>query len=289
MTDIRTHITTPVGRLVEGSLYKGNTQDAEGKELFFKKGKNAGQPRTVFYIGVAFPKGNETHWNQTEWGQKIEEVAKACFPGGQWRRPDFAWKITDGDSTILNKANRRPCDKEGFAGHWVLKFSGSFAPKVYDRTGVREIIEENFVNLGDYVQVLAEVAGNNSDQQPGVYLNQVYVSFSGYGTRIVLGPDPRAAGFGQAPLPPGASSTPLASATLPPAGILGGTDGQVIATLAPSVTEVPAPYPQILNAPPAPPASGHIMLPAAGGRAYSEFIAAGWTHEQMVQNGIVSA
>jgi hypothetical protein len=276
-----------VGRLVEGSLYKGNSQDAEGKELIFKKGKNAGQPRTVFYIGVAFPKGNETHWNQTEWGQKIEEVAKASFPGGQWRRPDFAWKITDGDSTILNKANRRPCDKEGFAGNWILKFSGSFAPKVYDRTGTREIVEENFVNLGDYVQVLAEVAGNNSDQQPGVYLNQVYVSFSGYGERIVLGPDPRAAGFGQAPLPPGASATPR-EGTLPPI---------VDATVTPHSMHVtpaaaPAPYPQILNAPPAPPAPPaaplvYTMLPAAGGRSYQEFIAAGWTREQMIENGII--
>ena len=99
MTDV---ITTPVGRLVEGSLYKGNDRDADGNPLIYKSGKNAGQSRVDFYFAVAIPKGSETHWNQTEWGQVVENVAKAAFPK-TYQRHDFSWKITDGDSTVVNR------------------------------------------------------------------------------------------------------------------------------------------------------------------------------------------
>ena len=36
------NFTTPVGRLVQGSLYKGNDTDAEGRPLVVKTGANAG-------------------------------------------------------------------------------------------------------------------------------------------------------------------------------------------------------------------------------------------------------
>ena len=38
----RTNFTTPVGRLVMGSLYKPQTTDADGKPLVVKSGPNAG-------------------------------------------------------------------------------------------------------------------------------------------------------------------------------------------------------------------------------------------------------
>jgi len=273
-------IRTPVGRLVEGSLYKGNTVDADNQPLKFKSGKNAGQPRVDFYFAIAIKKGNETHWDQTEWGAFIENVGKVAFPKGQWQRPDFSWKITDGDSTLMNKANRRPCDKEGFAGHWVLKFSRPFSPKIYNSNGTLPLLEENHVNLGDYVQVFALVAGNNSDKQPGVYLNHLMVAFSGYGERIVLGPDPKSVGFGQDPLPIGATSIPQGNFN-PPSQVPDHDVPQGIA---------PAPYPQILTVPPAPPAAPvRVMLPAAQGLTYEQYKETGWTDEQMIQRGIMSA
>src|SRR5271168_601575 len=105
-------ITTPPGRLVQGSLYKGNTVDADNQPLKFKSGKNAGQPRTDFYFAVAIPKKGETHWNQTTWGSVIANVGKTAFPKA-YQRQDFSWKITDGDSTVVNKNDRRWCDLEG--------------------------------------------------------------------------------------------------------------------------------------------------------------------------------
>jgi len=277
MTDV---ITTPVGRLVEGSLYKGNDRDADGNPLIYKSGKNAGQSRVDFYFAVAIPKGSEAHWNQTEWGQTVENVAKAAFPK-TYQRHDFSWKITDGDSTVLNKANRRPCDKEGFPGHWIIRFSRPFSPKIWNADGTKQLMDEDVVNLGDYVQVHASVAGNSSDKTPGVYINHLLVAFSGYGERILLGPDARTVGFGQSPLPAGASTTP-------PPGLVVSHTNQV--TLPSTPVEIPPAYPQILTvATPPPPPVVRVMLPAAQGLTYEQYKASGWTDEQMITNGIMSA
>ena len=273
-------ITTPVGRLVEGSLYQGSDRDVNGQPKLFKKGKNVGQPRYDFYFALAIKKGHEIHWNQTDWGQVIDRVAKTAFPQGQWQHPDFSWKVVDGDSTILNKGKppRRPCDKEGFRGHWVLKFSRPFAPKIYNFDGSQQLLEENYVNPGDYIQVHALVDGNNSAQQPGMYLNHLMIAFAGYGERIVLAADPKSVGFGQSPLPAGASTTPLA-AFVPPVSQI-------------ATPPMPASYPQILTPPPvaaapaplAPPQ--RVMSPTAQG-TYEQYRAAGWTDEQLIQNGLM--
>ena len=69
-------ILLPVGRIVGGSLYKGQDKDAEGHPLVVKTGPNAGQARVRYYVGYAIPKGQETHWNQTPWGAQIWNVRK---------------------------------------------------------------------------------------------------------------------------------------------------------------------------------------------------------------------
>ena len=71
-------------------------------------------------FGFAIPKNGSTDWRQTWWGQQIEAIAKADFPNGEWQRPDFSWKIIDGDSTIPNKKGNKPCDMEGAPGNWVI-------------------------------------------------------------------------------------------------------------------------------------------------------------------------
>ena len=109
-----------------------------------------------------------------------------------------------------------------------------------------------------------------------------------------MGADPTSVGFGQTPLPPGASATPT-SALAPPAA---GTPIPPAAATppAPPVTAAPAapappvptvPHTAILAGPPAPPA--HVMLPAAQGASYEACIAAGWTDELLVANGMMQA
>lgn len=209
---------SPVGRLVMGSLYDAQTTDQDGKPLVVKTGANAGQPTQRYFFALAVPKQpGHSHWAYTDWGAKILAVGRAAFPQGQAERPDFAWKIVDGDSTIPNKKGNKPCDREGYPGHWVISFSSSYAPKIVNKDGSAPIIEPGAVKIGYFAQVLGTVDGNGQAMTPGVYINHSIVSMQGYGPEISMGPDPKTVGFGQQPLPPGASATPLPGMSAPPA------------------------------------------------------------------------
>lgn len=209
----KVNITSPVGRIVMGSLYDPSTTDAEGKPLVVKTGPNAGQPRVNYFFALAIPKGAEPHWAHTPWGQQIWNVGNQAFPNAA-QSPAFAWKIEDGDSMIPNKKGRKPCENEGWRGHWILKFSGGFAPKVYQQEGAGyvQVMQKDFCKPGYFVEVAFSVEGNGSTSQPGVYLNHSMVCFRAYGQEITFGPDVASAGFGAAPLPAGASMTPPAGA-----------------------------------------------------------------------------
>ena len=282
----REEILTPVGRLVQGSLYDPQTTDAENKPLLYKTGAKAGEPRTQFYFALAIAKGAEKHWAETEWGAKIWAVGHAGFPGGQAQSPTFAWKIKDGDSTVPNKVGRKPCDIEGFPGHWVLSFSGGFAPSIHNEDGTRQILEPNFVKAGDYIQVYGAVSDNSSTVQPGIYLNHQLVAFRAHGERIMVGADPKAVGFGKDPLPSGAKDVP------PPSGFNPMTPPPIAPSQPPII-----PHTQILNPPPpitstvpfahpvTPPA--RVMLPAAQGASYEQMLAAGWTDALLIQHGMM--
>ena len=285
----RTNFTTPVGRMVMGSLYKPQTTDAEGKPLTIKSGPNAGQAKVQYFFALAIPKTGEQHWSQTPWGATIWKVGHEAFPQGQADAPSFAWKIVDGDSAIPNKAGKKPCDREGYPGNWVLSFSSGFAPKIYNKDGTAAIIEPDAVKLGYFIQVNGDVDGNNSAQQPGVYLNHSMVALSAYGPEISIGPDASTAGFGTAPLPAGAMATPPASFAPP---VAPASFAPPVATPYAAMQGVPTggntppvlPNPAFLAVPPTPPAPAHVMLPPAGGATYEQMIAAGWTDALLVAN-----
>ena len=136
--------------------------------------------------------------------------------------------------------------------------------------------EPNAIQLGDYIQVYCYVEDNKSTQQPGVYLNPSMVARAGFGQRIIAGADPKAVGFGNAPLPAGASATPLAAFT-PPA----------TAAPAPVAPPVIPSYPEILTPPVPPVAVARVITDKANGATYEQLIAAGWTDELLVQNGLM--
>lgn len=285
-------ITTPVGRLVGGSLYEPRTTDFDGKPLMIKTGANAGKPRVEFSFGVAIPKTpGATHWASESWGAPIWALAHAAFPAGEAQRRDFAWKITDGDSTELNKRNKRPCDAEGYKGHWVIWFSGGTAPRVYNANGTQLILEKDAVKPGYYVQVFGNVTDNKPSQSPGLYINHSMVAFAAYGTEIQFGPDVSQAGFGQnTALPAGASLAP------PPGGGIPSTGAP---TPPPPPGAAPAPLIPSLAAPmpPAPPAPAPVapvaparqMTAAANGATYEACIAVGWTDATLIANGMMLA
>ena len=322
----KVNITSPVGRIVMGSLYDPSTTDAEGKPLVVKTGPNAGQPRVNYFFALAIPKGAEPHWAHTPWGQKIWSVGNQAFPNAA-QSPTFAWKIEDGDSQIPNKKGRKPCDNEGWPGHWVVKFSGGFAPKVYQQEGAGyvQVMQKDFCKPGYFVEVAFSVEGNGSQSQPGVYLNHSMICFRAYGQEITYGPDVASAGFGQAPLPAGASMTPpagaipmpsapgvvpgapaayapppvpgavpgvpqapgVAPAPLSHAGSVPMPSAPVPVTPNPGFVQVPPPAP--MAPPPAPAAPVRQMTAAANGVTYEAYVAAGWSDAQLVQNGLMLA
>ena len=260
----KVNITSPVGRIVMGSLYDPSTTDAEGKPLVVKTGPNAGQPRVNYFFALAIPKGAEPHWAHTPWGQQIWNVGNQAFPNAA-QSPAFAWKIEDGDSQIPNKKGRQPCENEGWRGHWILKFSGGFAPKVYQQEGAGyvQVMQKDFCKPGYFVEVAFSVDGNGSQSQPGVYINHSMVCFRAYGPEISFGPDVASAGFGAAPLPAGASMTP-------PAGAIPMPQAPAAAPALPGAPvgyappPVPAGVPQIPGIAPAPLApAGSVPMPYA--------------------------
>lgn len=265
----RVNITSPVGRIVMGSLYDPSTTDAEGKPLVVKTGPNAGQPRVNYFFALAIAKGAEPHWAHTPWGQQIWNVGNQAFPNAA-QSPAFAWKIEDGDSQIPNKKGRKPCDNEGWRGHWILKFSGGFAPKVYQQEGAGfvQAMQKDFVKPGYFVEVAFSVEGNGSQSQPGVYLNHSMVCFRAYGQEIVFGPDVASAGFGQAALPTGASMTPPLSAIPMPQGQAPGAyappalPGAPAGYMPPPVPGMPAGVPVLPGVPMAAPVAAYAPPPA---------------------------
>jgi hypothetical protein len=292
----REFFTTPIGRLVWGSVSKAQTKDADGKPLVIKTGPDAGKPTQRYAFGLAIPKGPETHWNQTPWGALIWNTAIAAWPAGQTGQPTFAWKVTDGDSQIPNRRNNKPCDQEGYKGHWILSFSSSYPPSTHNANGTAPVPATD-IKTGFYVQVAASVGGNDSIQNPGVYLNHSMVALAGFGAEITSGPDPTAAGFGAGVVAPvGMSAVPVAG--LPATGAAPAAAAPLPAAPLPAAP-VAAPVPVVPSAailsPPAapaappPPPAGPTVIPAKAGAGVTwEMLAAkGWTEPVARQHGLI--
>lgn len=287
----RTDLLTPAGRLVMGSLYKPNLTDAEGKPLVVKSGPNIGQPRQDYYFALAVPKGAEQHWAQTEWGALVFRAGQTGHPQAH-QAPTYAWKIKDGDSTIPNRKGKKPCDQEGFPGHWVLSFSSGYPPKTVRDNGTVPILESEVINLGDWVQVFGSVGDNGSQSQPGVFLNHSMVNLVGFGQRISTGLDPASVGFGKGiAMPAGASANPVAGAFVPPQAA-----GYVPPAALPVAPVAVQPHPGFLApvaaaAPPLPPTApaARQMTAKAGGAPYESFVAQGWNDATLVQHGYMAA
>ena len=320
------YLMTPVGRLVQGDVFKGNNKDGEGNPLLYKSGPNAGQPRSQWFIGLAIDKslsnqffvdleGNQPHAvQQMDIWQVAQMIARQSFPNlfdaqGNCHNPQFSFKIVDGDGVDSNgKIN---ADREGFAGCWVLKFSNCFEPKCYDEnnTGILSA-ESGRPKRGDYIRVVFEMTGNDSAQRPGLYFNHSMVQFIAYGDPIVGGPD-GAAMFGAAPvgqLPQGASTTPRAPVGAPAAPTPQGAPAAPQPTApapapqgapatpmpAPGGTPAPAPTPTAPPQPPAPEAPAQQWVPemtvlaTQQGYTYESLKAAGWSDEQMTAQGYLA-
>lgn len=222
---------TPVGRLVQGDPFEAQTKNMQGQPLMTQ----SGQPTQRYFIAVAFPKtinGQPNAEFAALW-QKLEATGRAAFPGlnlvGPWDPAcRFSWKVMDGDGVDDN--GKPNSNKEGFAGHWVVKFSSSFAPRCFHAGHYaphEQIQDPKLIKRGYFVRVAGTVEGNGNAQKPGIYVNLSMAELAGQGPEIVSGPD-AASIFGGNPvgqLPAGATPLPMHAAqpgglpgSLPPSG-----------------------------------------------------------------------
>ena len=300
-----TQFTTRIGRIVwtgadngSNSLYDPCTKDFDGNPL----GNNDdGTPKLSFRFGLAIAKQpGETGWWDCPEGKIIHAQGFADHPqaaGGS----DFSWKVQDGDSTVKSaKAKVRPCDKEGYPGHWVFTFNSGFPIKFTNADGSAYLLDKGAVKCGDYVRVAASVIGNTG-KSPGVYLNHAGVALQGLGDAIMGGPDLKEAfkspaGAAPAGMVPVGTIKP-ASGSTPPPPATGSSPPPPTGTAPPpqQVPQVPVtPAPAFVGAPPAPgaappppPPTGPQMTPKAAGQTYAAFIAAGWTDKALKDNGYI--
>ena len=320
-----TDILFPVGRLVGGSVDKPETTNSKGEPLTVKSGANKGQPRVEFSFGVAFAKQGEQSWAQTSWGAVIYKAATDGYPNGEHQHPTFSWKVIDGDSQIPNKKGNKPCDREGYKGHWIVWFSGGMAPKLFDIIGNRpgdatRPIGNHKILKGFFVQVYGSTNDNKPSETPGVYINHNMVALAAYGDEIRSGPDANEVGFGMTgALPAGASTIPAGAAALPPAtaavmpgaaalppaiaavmpgaapvAMPGAVHHAAVAAAAPIAVAPNAAYAPaaVAPAPMAPPAAPAPAAPPAGPvmsptspYTYQALVDAKWTEDQMRAHG----
>lgn len=208
----RLEILTPVGRLVQGHPMEKQDKDHLGQPLTTR----AGEPAVRYFVAVAIAK-NDPAWPAL-WAT-LNQAARGGFPTlfdaqGNCLSRDFAWKVADGDATTVSRPGEKPnASKEGFAGHWILKFSSGFPIKTFyaGRYAPHEQLQdEKLIKRGYYVRVFGSVQGNNNSQKPGIYVNPSMLELVALGEEIVSGPD-AAAAFGAAPaaaLPAGAMPLP---------------------------------------------------------------------------------
>lgn len=185
-----------------------------------------GLQRTDLYFAVAVPKAGEQGpegWKTTPWGAQIVAAGVRDWPTGEHASPQFAWKITDGDSVIPNKKGIVPNTRQGWPGHWIVHCStmlGISCHHVGKYQPVDQIQVEAEIKCGDYCRVSLEVRGNGPCQTPGVYVNPKLFELSRAGDPIISeGGGPSAAdvfGGGAQTTPAPAVQTPAPAAGTPP-------------------------------------------------------------------------
>lgn len=293
------NFTSPVGRIVQGDPWELKAQtEQNGTPKLYKSGPDAGKPMKQAFVAVAFSKTDPA---TNAFVQLLKNESASAWPSlfpqgpmGPCALPTFSMKVIDGDDAtpMIDPATGRTsrhCDKEGFPGHMVVKFSSGYLPKVYENVPqgsqtYLEVTDKSRLKRGYYVRVAGTTQSNDNPQKPGIYVNLGAIEIVGQGPEITSGIDAATAfgGAGPAALPPGA--TPLT-----PGAVTGFTPPA--APPAP-VAAPPAPHTTYMQAPPpAPPAPvGPVMTPlaAASGYTYEALKGAGWSDDQMRTAGYLA-
>lgn len=285
------NFTSPIMRIVQGDVWEPQLTNQQGQPRVFQPPHaKAGQPNPQWFIACAIAK-NDPAWPPFKAILDSEAAASwpSLHPAGV-RVPGVAFsdKVIDGDG--YDTTGKHNATKEGFAGHWIVRFTSGYAPKAYRQTspGVYvEITDKAEIKRGYYVRVAGSTLTNQNATKPGIHVNLGMVELRAQGAEIISGPD-AATAFGGAPqqaLPAGATALPAAvhspgaGAPPPPPGA---------APPPPPAAGAAAAYTGYMpGAAPPPPAK--VMLPAANGATYEFMVGQGWTDEAMIAAGYMAA
>lgn len=223
---------SPVGRLVQGDPCDAQTKNQQGQPYKTLDGRDTQR----YFMALAYAKNDPAF---PAFYQQMVAAGRAAWPqlfdaAGNCTHPRFSWKLIDGDGVDDN--GKPNAQKEGFAGHWVIKFQTSFAPKVYYTGRVNEherITEKGVCKRGYYYRVAGSFDTNKNQNKPGIHINMNGVEMVAQGPVITSGPDMGAI-FGAAPvgqLPAGAM--PMQHAPQAAAGLPGALPGMPMASPAP--------------------------------------------------------
>lgn len=269
---------TPVGRLVSGSLTEPQKSDHQNKPLT--------EDKWTFFVALAFPKTTpQWHDEPGELGAVFNALRNAAhdgYKGQEWTMGGFKWKLDDGDDP-------KHAGKEGYAGHWVLKFGRQYSigpARVYDLNN-QEIIDPQRLKRGHYYRISGSSSPNGATgDQAGVYVNMNMVQHCANGQEIVSGPSASQV-FAAAPgqLPPGATASPAAAPSAPPQPQVPGQAPAAPAQAPSAPAQAPSAPPQPAAAPPQPGAvpaqPGAVPAPNfadGGGYAEDKYQYAGGTY-----------
>ena len=222
-----------------------------------------GNIKTKIFYAVAVPKNGTTQWAQTPWGAQVYGQAQADWPNGEYQRPDFSWKIIDGDSTIPNKAGKAPVTQEGYPGHWVIKCETYLAGMPHchpagNYDAMARIQNPEEIKPGDYCRIVIDIKGNSPSKSPGIYINPEVFELTRAGQTIQLASDLNVADIlgaaGASQVPPGAAVDNSVQQAAPPVtqGVPPVTQGvPPVTQAAPPVTQAAPPQTAINQIPPA--------------------------------------
>jgi hypothetical protein len=263
-------ILSPEMRLLQGDPFNPQTKDKMGNQMTIKNGPNAGQPTQSFILTCAIAKTDPLALPYLISIAQVAATAKPRFwPNGvttpapgfpkQYvqqiaqlfgcNHPQYALKIQDGDG--YDGDGQPNWNKEGHAGHWIIKFSQPSAPKVYEKGAYDEMqrvdldkARHGLLRRGYFIRIGANVSDNDNDQRPGLYLNPGMVEISRPGPEIVTGPSA--------------------------ASVFSGAGAQAVG---------------IAPTPPAPSGPTYVMTALANGLTREQYHASQWTDEMLINGG----
>lgn len=244
---------TPTARLVGGDPFTVSPKTFEGKPVLVQSGPNKGKQKEEASFAIAVEKGNP-QWEvfyQQYLAFAMQEYPQ-FFQNGQLVNQNLNLKIQDGDG--FSSKGKKLSDKEGYAGHWILRFANGFAPDLIDMKN-NKVIDENhsYAKPGDWVSVFFQIRNNKLETSPGFYVGCKFVKHMGWDKRIEFGVslDEALSQAGELPeyTPAGMSSTPVAGSNPP----LAGTESNAPDVAPPVTTQAPPAQTGVAAPPPTTP------------------------------------